>query len=320
LGGLGTASLALAVPAGATTNSNVACGNVYGPNGLVAAINAANASGGGSIGLALNCTYLLTHPDNDFQGPNGLPVITSPITITGAKTTIERASTAPPFRIFLVDTTGNLNLANSLVITGGQSVNGGGAITNHGFVTVTNSRITGNTAPSGGAGIANGPGPDNGPAVLTLHNSRVDNNTTTVPNGFGGGIGNSGTVTLLSSEVDHNNLVTTVANPNVGGGGIGNFNTGGGAGNGPGILKLNSSKVHDNTTGGFGGGILNENFAGATVTSVTLNSTTVNNNSATDGGGIFNNFEGAVSLASSPVFGNNPNNCAPPGSVPGCSG
>jgi hypothetical protein len=131
----------------------------------------------------------------------------------------------------------------------------------------------------------------------------VDNNSAG-NGGFGGGISNAGTVTLLSSEVDHNNA-------SGGGGGIGNFSKSGSAA----LVTLNSSQVHDNNaTGSVGGGIWNFDNS----STLNLGSTKVYNNSAGDGGGIFNS--GAVSLASSPVFGNNPNNCAPPGSVPGCSG
>src|SRR2546429_5755023 len=48
---------------------------------LVAAIDTANSSpGADTLSLAAGCTYALTSPDN---GANGLPVITSDITIEG---------------------------------------------------------------------------------------------------------------------------------------------------------------------------------------------------------------------------------------------
>jgi hypothetical protein len=56
---------------------------------------------------------------------------------------------------------------------------------------------------------------------------------------------------------------------------------------------------------------------------VTLNnsSSIKGNTAATFGGGIYNIFSGFVTLNdSSSITGNNPNNCAPPGSVPGCTG
>ena len=52
---------------------------------------------------------------------------------------------------------------------------------------------------------------------------------------------------------------------------------------------------------------------------MTLNGSTVSGNSASaGGGGIYNN--GTATLKSSAVSGNTPNNCAPPGSVAGCTG
>ena len=94
------------LPAGvarAGTGINVPCsGPGGGAAGLVAAINAANAAGGGTISLAPRCTYTLTAADNNSFGGNGLPVITTPITIAGAHATIARHS-AQHFRIFEVD-------------------------------------------------------------------------------------------------------------------------------------------------------------------------------------------------------------------------
>jgi hypothetical protein len=45
----------------------------------------------------------------------------------------------------------------------------------------------------------------------------------------------------------------------------------------------------------------------------------VTGNTAAHGGGIFNNG-GTVTLAKTPVTGNTPDNCEPPGTVPGCTG
>ena len=55
---------------------------------------------------------------------------------------------------------------------------------------------------------------------------------------------------------------------------------------------------------------------------VTLTHSDVTHNTASvpgGGGGIFNGG-GTVTLDKSHVHGNNPNNCAPPASVPGCKG
>src|SRR5262249_12536733 len=84
LGALGgcTAAAALVAAtgagAGAATAVNVACGDSA---GLVAAVVTVNAAGGGTINLAAGCTYPLTTRNNTAMGGNGLPVVTSPVTI-----------------------------------------------------------------------------------------------------------------------------------------------------------------------------------------------------------------------------------------------
>ena len=107
------ALLALAVlPAGtaaAGTGVSVPCsGSGGGVAGLIAAITAANAAAGGTINLAAGCTYQLTAADNTspMLGANGLPVITSPITLNGSRTTI--AGNDSTFRILQVGGSGNL--------------------------------------------------------------------------------------------------------------------------------------------------------------------------------------------------------------------
>ncbi len=91
---------------------------------LIAAITSANATGGGVFDLAKDCTYLLTF---DIDGA-GLPAIMTPITLNGGKnTTIERAAAVDDFRIFIVDTGGDLTL-NHLKVTGGQTDGNGGGV------------------------------------------------------------------------------------------------------------------------------------------------------------------------------------------------
>ncbi|NOT61492.1 MAG: hypothetical protein HOP19_14840, partial [Acidobacteria bacterium] len=80
------------------------------------------SAGGGAdtIDLPANATISLTAAHNNFYGPNGLPAITSVITINGNGTTIERGTGAPNFRLFYVsggspdvfNTAGNLTLRN----------------------------------------------------------------------------------------------------------------------------------------------------------------------------------------------------------------
>src|SRR5689334_24091055 len=135
LGGLAvcTAVVALvaATAAGAAAASNVACGD---SDGLVAAVNAANAAGGGTINLAAGCTYSLTTRNNTAFGGNGLPVVTSPIAINGKGATIAGNNTN--FRIIAID---------------GSS---GGALTLNG-VTITGGHVSGMMATGAGGGIMN---------------------------------------------------------------------------------------------------------------------------------------------------------------------
>ena len=64
---------------------------------LIGAVNSANASGGGTINLSAGCTYTLTVPDN---GENGLPVVTTRISVNGNGATIDGSDAV---RIFEVD-------------------------------------------------------------------------------------------------------------------------------------------------------------------------------------------------------------------------
>ena len=89
---------------------------------------------------------------------------------------------------------------------------------------------------------------------------------------------------------------------------------GGGIANLGGTLSLLSSSITGNTAVA-GGGIYTDNGT------VSLTASSVTGNTATDfgGGGIYKN-SGVVTLSAASVTGNTPDNCAPPGSVPGCTG
>jgi hypothetical protein len=106
---------------------NVGNGDVA---GLIVAINTANGNAEADvINLAAGGTYTLTEEENDApgtDGPNGLPSITSQITINGNGATIRRdpSYSCPEddgdsdFRIFHVGDTGNLTL-NELTVSHG---------------------------------------------------------------------------------------------------------------------------------------------------------------------------------------------------------
>ncbi len=290
-------------------------GSEGGAAGLIAAINNANAGGGGTINLARRCTYVLSVPNNakPMLGANGLPLVTSRITIKGgsdnggsdgdtgasvdasesAGTTI--AGNGTGFRIFEVDGPGGNLTLRGLTITRGFSSFGGGILNNDGVVTLNHSQVTGNMAGQAGGGIASGDPTHLGSiATLTLNFSQVNANTALSLGGFGGGGGilsMAGALTLNHSQVNDNTSAG-------GGGGIAS-GSGGGAGSSTLILKF--SQVNNNTsTGGpraGAGGIANGGMA-------TISESQVNNNKAPGaaGGGILNH--GTMTINHSEVNGN----------------
>ncbi|CAM5349720.1 right-handed parallel beta-helix repeat-containing protein [Streptomyces aurantiogriseus] len=347
---LGTSVSGTATPAAAGNLPSggaavVPCGDVA---ELTERIDRANALGAGAIVLAPGCTYTLTAPADEpvgLNGANGLPTITGRLVIIGPGATITRGSVTP-FRIAEVAAQGSLVLAG-VTISGGSATAAagtpGGGILNQGTLTVVNSRITDNTASGAGGGIAVASG-----ARAQLANSTVSENTGS--DGGGLHVGASGRLTVATTSVVDNTAAST-------GGGLATFGTtvlsstkvrenttvgfeGGGIYTATGTLTVNAGRIEDNTAGSYGGGIANW---GSTVH---LRSTVVDENTATDdGGGLYNNTGttrlissrvtdntaqngqgggvylagGSVSLTAALVAGNDPDQCAPAGSVSGCS-
>jgi hypothetical protein len=179
----------------------------------------------------------------------------------------------------------------------------GGGINNLGTLTATYSTLSYNTANSGG-GLSNATG------TATLKRSTVKHNTATAHGGGGietSGSGGTARLTLTDSTVSDNNASTV-------GGGIYNNPADGTA-----TVSLNRSTVTRNTST-LGGGIYNDGGAGTGTLSLTHSALTRNSASGGpgSGGGIYNDG-GAVTLTHSTVRNNDPDNCAPPGSVPSCS-
>jgi hypothetical protein len=197
---------------------------------------------------------------------------------------------------------------SGMTITGGQSDQGGG-ILNQGNLTITSSMIRSNYAsrvwspygeldPSGGGGVFN-------TGRMTLDNVSVAENTTGGSNGAG--IFNSGEMAVSDSTIIENIAGTYVDS-------IPGFMwvfSGGGDGGGiynSGFISLTSSAVTDNTGtmgaswphnywSGYGGGIYNN---GAVVFT---NSAITGNDAGEAGGGAYNDA-GELSVTNSTIAGN----------------
>ncbi|MEG4340259.1 Ig-like domain-containing protein [Microcoleus sp. D3_18_C2] len=148
--------------------------------GLLWAINQANSTAANDIiNLASGSTYTLTALNNTTGGNNGLPVILGTstggtLTITGNGATITRSGAAPSFRIFNVNSSGNLTLDNLTVSNGLTSAGGsaGGLYLNSGAIaTINNSTFSNNQGLSDGGAIFNGSG------QLTINNSTFTANS-----------------------------------------------------------------------------------------------------------------------------------------------
>ncbi len=294
---------AVSVPCTGTNSTDVAA--------LKAAITAANIAGGQTLSLGAGCTFTLSTIDN---GANGLPLITSTMTIIGNGDTITRstAGATPAFRIFEVSNTGNLTLSG-LVLTHGDGGGGaGGAVAaiGSGVITIDASTLSGNTAPGsdGGAIFTRG--------VLTISNSNILNNTVTNAHD-GGGLGaeGSGQVTITGSTFAGNDtaagfggaietsqplrLINSTVTGNTSGRGAGVYDNGTG-----GVLSILDSTLAGNTasvTNG-GGGIANTGAPAGLVVADTIvsNNTQGNCGSAAGLGAVHdggNNLENGTSCA-----------------------
>ncbi|MCX2179704.1 hypothetical protein KV205_04030 [Streptomyces sp. SKN60] len=336
----------MSVPTSATAQEFVPCGQTA----LKNAIARANATPGPSLlVLALGCQYTLTTPHNDA---NGLPVITSQISLVGNGSTIRRSTQTgtPEFRIFEVSgPNGDLRLGGLTVRNGRAPTAFGGGVWVHGGgrLSVDRSKIIHNYADEGGGGIASesstvtvsnsdlmynvslGDGAgylDYPQSVTTFRNSTVSGNTSL--GGQGGGIEVDGRLTVSDSRVLDNSAGAD-------GGGImiapdanvtltdtvirGNSSAAIGGGiNNYGTLQMTGGEIFANrvTQGALdsrqGGGIANRGG------SVTLSNTRVTNNAALNAPGGILNSGGQVTLNSTAVTENLPTNCAP-STVPGCT-
>ena len=154
---------------------------------------------------------------------------------------------------------GTLTLTGGGRIIGANNTSEGGAILNNGTLTIENAELSGNTAAKGG-GVYNSSG-----ASFTVNGGSIKNNISN--NYSGGGIYNSGTVTINDGTISENSTES-------GGNGGGIFNTG--------TLNVFGGTIKNNTCRSNGGGIFfsagSINVSGSPVISDNKNTDNTDNN------------------------------------------
>jgi hypothetical protein len=284
----------VALAGAAATAPSVAQAAVRGPkviyvpcrtDALAAAISTADSHGGGILILSGQCTYDITTP---ATVASGLPAISADISMTGGEHTVIRRgpAAATAFRILDVAAGGTLSLTG-ISIRNGHTSGLGGGIQNAGTVSLTAVSLSGNTAGNGGA-LANLAGATANVSGVVI----TDNKATGVG---GGGIINSGMLKLSGSTVTGNSAP-------INGGGLNTQQRG--------TSRIVRSTFARNISGGLGGGISN-------LGTMSLSRSTVRLNRGSSGGGIATG-NSHVTLHDSVISSNNPDNCSPLNTIPGC--
>jgi uncharacterized repeat protein (TIGR01451 family) len=254
--------------------SGVAC--------LIVAIHVANSTPEpDTIQLAAG-TYLLTAVDNTTVGANGLPSVTSPITLQGvgaAQTVIVRVPSAPMFRLLHVAPTGALTVQGLTMTGGGASTSfAGGGIQNEGTLALMASRLANNGAGADGGGLANFGG------QVTIERSEVVSNG--APH-LGGGLYTSGGTVVITNSTFAGNSGGTF---------------GGGLLNSGGTVVITHSTFRSNGAI-LGGGLANVPRTPTPSGTVVITNSTFAGNRANEGAGLFNN-DAEMRLTNTTVVGN----------------
>jgi hypothetical protein len=242
---------------------------------LISAINSANDSPTVTTTLHLSpgCVYELSDAlifdTSLYPAGVGLPAIVSPVVVDGQAATIQRSSAADTteFRIFLVNSIGNLTLNNVVIRNGNISKSHayGGAILNYGTLAINTSEILENSAYRGGAVYSTGD--------LTGTSSAYHNNQATF---MGGAIQNSGSMNLTNS-----NFYDNVA---LYGGAIGNHT-------GVGYVAYSdftNNNAISGETSGYGGAISNTSTSSTDTGHMVADICSFNGNHAKTGGAVAN--------------------------------
>ena len=204
-------------------------------------------------------------------------------------------------RVFNISANSNVGISGVSIRNG--SVEGSGAgILNAGTLSLSNVVIHDNAAVYSGSASGNvaGGGISNS-GMLTLYSSTVRNNTVQSINlgtASGGGISNTGTVTLINSTISSN---SSLGKPNSYGGGISNNGTFNIINSTVGLNTAAASPAVTGSSTSQGGGIWNGAQGVLTVRNSTIGFNTVNAATA-GGGGIFN--AGSVTIGNTIVSDN----------------
>jgi len=221
-------------------------------------------SGADVIALASSATYVLDQLHPNYHGPNGLPLVTSEITVEGNGSTIERSAGASQFRLIAVTPIGALELQDLTLQNGDAAGFLGGALYSRGTARLTRTTVTENTAESGG-GIYSF-GESSGLADLQVISSIITGNTAAVA----GGIRSDGSGFMMAdSSVSGNGAFSSS-----------DFAFCGGVLVNGGEAEIHSSTISGNTAesmadlSGFGGGIC------LSDTTATISNSTISGNEA----------------------------------------
>ncbi|MCF6263572.1 MAG: hypothetical protein L3J24_08325 [Xanthomonadales bacterium] len=274
------------------------------------AITAANTdanSGGCSAGngadvivLPAAATITLTGEDNATDGSNGLPSISSTITITGNNSIIERdadlscnlddINDVSEFRIFHVAATGILTIRNATLrngcAEGSQPADQGGAIYNAGIFEISAGTVSNSSVTNDGGGIFS-----DGGFVTISNGSMISDNVAVDDDGGGIHIAPGGNLLVSNSFIVGNH-----AEGNANGGGIhcrSNTN----------VLIYNSLISNNWTEGNSSNGGAINCFGNLSI----ANSTFSNNRTlgaSSNGGAIAQSGSGVLTVANSTFSGN----------------
>ncbi|MEZ5471881.1 MAG: choice-of-anchor Q domain-containing protein [Marinicella sp.] len=267
--------------------------NVSDDNGLIEAIECANANGatngGDTINLSTDITLTAGYDSNATYGMTGTPAINSPIVLNGSGFVLARdnslicnldnSNDAGEFRLLRIASSGALDLQNIIVRNGCVDDTGflnrsGGGIYNLGVLSIANSVINGNAAVGEGGGL------QNLGTISSINDSIFSDNSAST----GGGLSNDEIINTISNSIFAGN--TAIFH----GGSIFNLDT---------LNTITNSSFSDETANSFGGSIYNV----GTITM--LGNSTFSANTGHDGGSIYNSGTGTLNILNNSTFSGN---------------